>query len=117
MTAGPSIAALTADGILPVLPDLRVLLRDAVASAAVAGLLVHRRARRQGGGRALMLALEGTARDRGRTTLVLDTRDGDSSCRRYEALGYTRVGVVPQYARSADGMLHATAFYYKLLDG
>ncbi len=64
-----------------------------------------------------MLALEGTARDRGRTTLALDTGDGDPSCRRYESLGYTRVGVVPQYARSADGTLHATAFYYKLLDG
>ncbi len=39
MIAGPSMAALTADGILPVLPDLRVLLRDAVASGASVGFL------------------------------------------------------------------------------
>ncbi len=85
--------------------------------AEVAKLLVHRSARRQGLGRALMLALEGAARDLGRTTLILDTRDGDPSCRLYEGLGYSRVGVVPQYARSAAGDLHATAFYYKLLAG
>jgi len=84
--------------------------------AEVAKLLVHRRARRQGLGRSLMLALEGAARALGRTTLILDTRDGEPACLLYEGLGYTRVGVVPQYARSADGTLHATAFYYKLLD-
>lgn len=175
MTAAPSIATLTADEVAALLPALRDLLQDAVASGASVGflpplgdaeadaywlgvvaalregsrlllvardhagtpvgtvqldlptranglhraevskLLVHRRARRQGLGRALMLALEGAARDLGRSTLLLDTRDGDPSCRLYEGLGFARVGVVPQYARSADGTLHATAFYYKLL--
>ena len=52
----------------------------------------------------------------GRTTLVLDTRQGDPSERLYQSLGYRVAGAIPQYARSADGTLAATVFYYKLLD-
>jgi GNAT superfamily N-acetyltransferase len=83
--------------------------------AEVVRLLVHRRARRHGLGRALMRAIEDEARRRGRTTLVLDTREGDPSERLYQALGWTRAGVIPRYARSADGALDGSAFYYKLL--
>jgi ribosomal protein S18 acetylase RimI-like enzyme len=83
--------------------------------AEVSKLLVSRAARRQGLGRSLMAALEREARHLGRTTIVLDTRQGDPSELLYTGLGYQLVGVVPQYARSADGSLHATAFYYKLL--
>ena len=83
--------------------------------AEVSKLLVARAARRQGLGRALMAALEREALRLGRTTIVLDTRQGDPSELLYAGLGYQRVGAVPQYARSADGALHATAFYYKLL--
>ena len=63
----------------------------------------------------LMRAVEDRARQAGRTTLVLDTRQGDPSERLYAAMGYRRAGVIPAYARSANGTLHATAFYYKLL--
>ena len=45
--------------------------------AEVSKLLVHRRARRQGVARQLLLALEDQARQLARTTLVLDTRHGD----------------------------------------
>ena len=83
--------------------------------AEVQKLMVLRSARRQGIGRSLMLALEETSRQRGRTTLVLDTRQGDPSERLYRSLGWTLAGVIPQYARSANGALHATAFYFKLL--
>jgi ribosomal protein S18 acetylase RimI-like enzyme len=83
--------------------------------AEVAKLLVHRAARRRGIGRALMLALEAEARRLGRTTLVLDTRAGDPSELLYQSLGYTRAGLIPQYARSATGALDATVYYYKLL--
>ena len=83
--------------------------------AEVAKLMVHRTARRQGIAHALMLALEEHARRLGRTTLVLDTRHGDPSELLYQSLGYTFVGTIPQYARSADGTLHATAFYYRIL--
>ena len=84
--------------------------------AEVTKVMVHRRARRRGVGRALMLALEDHARRLGRTTLVLDTRQGDPSEVLYRAVGWTFVGAIPDYARSATGALDATALYYKLLD-
>jgi hypothetical protein len=62
-----------------------------------------------------MLAAEEHARRLGRTTLVLDTREGDPSERLYRGLGWTLAGTIPRYARSADGSLHTTALYYKLL--
>jgi len=84
--------------------------------AEVSKVMVHRRARRRGVGRALMLALEGHARRLGRTTLILDTRQGDPSETLYRGLGWTFAGAIPAYARSATGALDATAYYYKLLD-
>ena len=84
--------------------------------AEVTKLMVHRAARRRGIGRALMVELEAHARQLGRTTLVLDTREGDPSERLYRALGYTFVGAIPRYARSAGGALDPTAIYYKLLE-
>ena len=84
--------------------------------AEVVRLLVHRRARRHGIGRALMVAIEAEARRRRRTTLVLDTREGDPSERLYQSLGWQRAGVIPRYARSASGALDGSAFYYKLLE-
>jgi len=84
--------------------------------AEVAKVMVHRRARRRGIGRALMLALEDHARRLGRTTIILDTRQGDPSEVLYRAVGWTFAGTIPRYARSATGTLDATALYYKLLD-
>jgi len=80
--------------------------------AEVQRLLVLRSARRQGIGERLMRQLHELARQHGRTLLVLDTREGDPSELLYRKLGYTRAGVIPGYARSADGALDATAFYY-----
>jgi ribosomal protein S18 acetylase RimI-like enzyme len=82
--------------------------------AEVAKLLVHRQVRRRGIGRALMQRLEAEAQQAGRTTLVLDTRQGDPSERLYQALGYTRAGLIPAYALSSDGSVHTTALYYRL---
>ena len=83
--------------------------------AEVAKVMVLRSARRRGLGRQLMLAAEEHARRLGRSTLVLDTRAGDTSERLYASVGWKRAGEIPRYARSADGALDATAFYYKLL--
>jgi acetyltransferase len=84
--------------------------------AEVTKVMVDRRARRRGVGRALMLALESHARRLGRTTLILDTRQGDPSEALYRAVGWTFAGAIPRYARSATGTLDGTALYYKLLD-
>jgi ribosomal protein S18 acetylase RimI-like enzyme len=83
--------------------------------AEVVRLLVHRRARRQGLGRTLMHAIEDEARRLDRTTLVLDTREGDPSEALYRSLGWQHAGTIPRYARSANGALDGSAFYYKLL--
>jgi acetyltransferase len=83
--------------------------------AEVQKVMVHTRARRRGVGRALMQVVEDQARAAGRTILVLDTRHGDPSERLYVLAGYRCAGIVPEYARSAGGALHATALYYKLM--
>jgi acetyltransferase len=84
--------------------------------AEVSRLIVRRAAQRRGVARALMAALEDEARRLGRTTLVLDTRQGDPAEQLYQSLGWQAAGTIPQYARSADGTLAATVYYYKLLD-
>jgi GNAT superfamily N-acetyltransferase len=83
--------------------------------ADVAKMLVHRRARRRGLGAALMRAAEDTARDCGRTLLVLDAVTGGDAARLYEHLGWTRVGVIPGYALFPGGGLCATTVYYRNL--
>lgn len=84
--------------------------------AELAKLMVHRAHRRQGIGARLMAAAERDARARGLTTLLLDTRLGDESERLYRACGWTFVGSIPRYARSANGVLDANAIYYRLLE-
>ena len=83
--------------------------------AEVQKLLVHTRFRNRGVGRALMIAAEEYARGAGRTLLVLDTEQGSTAERLYERCGYTRSGVIPQYALSTDGSLITTVVFYKLL--
>jgi acetyltransferase len=84
--------------------------------AEVIKLFVHRRARRRGLAKALMLEVESTARRLGRTLLLMDTRKGGEAEKMCESLGFTRYGEVPKYARSGDGRLEASVFYYCQLD-
>jgi GNAT superfamily N-acetyltransferase len=77
-------------------------------------MLVHRRARRRGVGAALLAAAERSARDAGRTLLVLDTASPDAE-RVYESRGWRRCGVIPDYALMPDGALCATTIFYKSL--
>lgn len=81
----------------------------------VAKLLVHRRARGKGVGAALMRAAETHARAGGFTLLTLDTVRGDHAERLYEREGWTRVGVIPDYALFPDGSLCDTVVFYKKL--
>jgi GNAT superfamily N-acetyltransferase len=85
--------------------------------ADVAKMLVHRRARRQGLGAALMRAAEATARDCGKTLLVLDTVTGGDADRLYQRLGWVRVGDIPGYALFPRGGLCSTTVFYRDLDG
>ncbi len=83
--------------------------------ADLAKMLVHRRARRHGVAAALLRAAEATARGRGKTVLVLDTVTGGDAERLYERLGWTRVGVIPDYALFPEGGFCATTVFYRTL--
>ena len=84
--------------------------------ADVSKMLVHRRVRRQGLGAALMRAAEATARECGKTLLVLDAVTGGDAARLYERLGWTRVGDIPDYALFPSGGLCSTTVYYRNLE-
>ncbi len=83
--------------------------------ADLAKMLVHRRARSQGLGEALMRAAEHAARDAGKTLLVLDTITGSTADRLYERLGWERVGEIPDYALMPQGGLRGTTVFYRRL--
>ena len=81
----------------------------------VAQLLVHRSARRQGVANQLMERAELEAVAEGKTLLVLDTVTGDAAERLYERLGWTKVGVIPNYALYPDGRPCDTTVFWKAL--
>jgi GNAT superfamily N-acetyltransferase len=83
--------------------------------ADVAKLLVLRSARGQGIGARLMEHAEKASRLRGKTLLVLDTATGGDAERLYMRLGWTRVGVIPNYALFPDGTPCDTTISWKQL--
>jgi len=85
--------------------------------ADLSKMLVHRRIRRQGLGAALMRAAEATARDCGKTLLVLDAVTGGDAARLYERLGWVRVGSIPGYALMPQGGPCSTTVFYRELGG
>jgi GNAT superfamily N-acetyltransferase len=85
--------------------------------AELVKMLVHRRARRQGLGAALMRAAETTARECGKNLLVLDTVTGGDGERLYQRLGWQRVGVIPRYALMPRGEPCGTTLFYRDLAG
>lgn len=82
--------------------------------ADLSKMLVHRRARRQGIGQALMQAAETLALACGKTLLVLDTASADAE-RLYERQGWTRCGVVPKFALWPQGGFCDTVIFYRSL--
>jgi len=83
--------------------------------ADLAKMLVHRRARRQGLGAALMRAAETIACECGKTLLVLDAvTDGDAA-RLYQRLNWVRVGDIPNYALMPRGGFRGTTVFYRSL--
>ncbi len=75
------------------------------------GVAADARGRGIGGG--LMAAVEDVARDHRITLLWLTTHDATDACVFYEAIGYTKLGVMPNYSRRPDGTLWPGAFYFK----
>jgi ribosomal protein S18 acetylase RimI-like enzyme len=82
----------------------------------IAKLLVHRSARGRGVAQLLMDRAEAEARAEGRTLLVLDAVTGGAAARLYARLGWTTVGVIPDYALYPDGRPCDTTVFWKALE-
>jgi GNAT superfamily N-acetyltransferase len=78
-------------------------------------LMTDPAARRLGVARALMIAVEQLAIERGKTLLNLDTAADHGGAPLYDSLGWTRIGQIPDYAYKPHGGLTATILYYKQL--
>ncbi|MEU7577293.1 GNAT family N-acetyltransferase [Streptomyces sp. NPDC041068] len=83
--------------------------------AEIIKLMVHRSARGQGLARALLTTAEEAAADAGVTLMVLDTETGSPAEYLYEKAGWTRSGIIPDYALDPSGTLQPTTFFYKKL--
>ncbi len=81
--------------------------------AEIAKLLVHRSARRRGIAELLMERAEAEARAEGKTLLVLDAVTEGDAARLYARLGWTTVGVIPDYALYPDGRPCDTTVFWK----
>ncbi len=84
--------------------------------ADLAKLLVHRRARHQGLGAALVRAAEDLGRQCGKSLLVLDSVTGGDAERLYGRLGWKQCGVIPGYALLPHGGLCSTTYLYRTLN-
>ena len=109
------LVARDADGIAGTVQLLPAAMPNQPHRADIAKLQVHRRARGRGLGRALMEAIERSARAAGFTLLTLDTKRGDSAEKLYEGTGWVRVGTIPNYALDPDGTPCDTVVFYKQL--
>jgi GNAT superfamily N-acetyltransferase len=78
-------------------------------------LLVHRSARKRGVAEQLMVRADTEARAEGKTLLVLDAVTGGEAERLYTRLGWTKVGVVPDFALFPDGRFCDTTYFFKSL--
>ncbi|MEU4098582.1 GNAT family N-acetyltransferase [Streptomyces sp. NPDC026673] len=83
--------------------------------AEVLKLMVHRRARGHGLGRALLGVAERAAAEAGASLLLLDTETDSPAEHLYRTAGWTSYGVVPGHAANPEGELRATTFYFKAL--
>ncbi|MBV8355097.1 MAG: GNAT family N-acetyltransferase [Candidatus Eremiobacteraeota bacterium] len=81
--------------------------------AEIAKMMTRASHRRRGVGRALLAAVEQIAVNLGRTMLTLDTAVEDGAAGFYEACGYQRAGIIPDYAYKPHGGLTGTIFYWK----
>jgi len=103
------------EGIFGVVQVIPVSMPNQPHRVDISKLLVHRRGRRRGAAEALMAATEEAARAMGRWLLVLDTVTGSPADFLYEKRGWTRAGVIPDYALMPDGALCDATFFYKAL--
>lgn len=107
------LVAEDAAGIMGVVQVIPAGFENQPHRADVAKMLVHRRARRRGVGGALLEKVDQAARAMGKSVLTLDTVTGGDGERLYARCGWTRVGVIPDYALMPDGRYCATTIFFK----
>ncbi|MBN0043025.1 GNAT family N-acetyltransferase [Streptomyces actuosus] len=83
--------------------------------AELVKLMVRPQARGRGLGRTLLATAEEAAAVAGVSLLHLDTETGSPAERLYAAAGWTRAGVIPDYAADPGGVLKPTTLYYKAI--
>lgn len=83
--------------------------------AELVKLMVHRDARGRGLGRRLLTTAEKAAAASGVTLLHLDTETDSPAEHLYTRAGWTRAGVIPDYAADPAGVLRPTTLYFKRL--
>ncbi|MFH9822071.1 GNAT family N-acetyltransferase [Streptomyces bobili] len=83
--------------------------------AELVKLMVHRDARGQGLGRRLLATAEEAAAAAGVTLLHLDTETDSPAEHLYRTAGWTKAGIIPDYAADPAGVLRPTTLYYKHL--
>ncbi|MFE6332177.1 GNAT family N-acetyltransferase [Streptomyces sp. NPDC057806] len=81
--------------------------------AELVKLMVHRDARGRGLGRTLLATAEQAAAAAGITLLHLDTETGSPAEQLYRSAGWTRAGMIPDYAADPGGVPRPTTLYYK----
>ncbi|STQ89508.1 GNAT family N-acetyltransferase [Iodobacter fluviatilis] len=83
--------------------------------AEIQKLFVLREYRGQGVSSKLMKAAENFAFQLGRSLLVLDTEAGSDAELIYLHSGWKAAGSIPDYAKSPNGELRPTVYYYKFI--
>ena len=106
------LAALDGDSLVGAVQLTRSGAGNGRHRAEIQRLVVRADVRGQGVGRVLMEAAVEHARALGLRLLWLTTHAGTDADRIYEHLGWTRSGVIPDYAALPSGALAANAFYY-----
>lgn len=81
--------------------------------ADIAKMITRLESRGRGIARALMREAERIAIEQGRSLLTLDSATKDGAGPFYEKIGFTRVGIIPDYALTPDGDLCGTIIYFK----
>lgn len=106
------LAALESDSLVGAVQLTRSAAGNGRHRGEIQRLVVRADARGQGVGRVLLEAAVERARSLGLRLLWLTTHAGTDADRIYEHLGWTRSGVIPDYAVLPSGELAGNAFFY-----
>jgi ribosomal protein S18 acetylase RimI-like enzyme len=106
------LGALDGDTVIGAVHIARAEAENGRHRAEIQRLVVSAGRRGAGIGRELLEAAVERARAMGLGLLWLTTHEGTGADEAYQRLGWTRLGVIPDYATLPDGSLAGNAYYY-----